>query len=112
MKFNNKTMKFKEINKGFDVYEYSEDFSKFPMDGAIIEMNSIFGPKKNKFVELFFVLDGTLDIEMNDKNYTLEKDDMFIILEDVAHTVTGKNARVLIVCNPPFKPSNIEMLNN
>ena len=47
----------KDINKNLVIYEICHNSHGLPIDGAIAELNGIFGPKINKtFTELFFII--------------------------------------------------------
>ena len=101
-----------EKNYGEDVivWEYSKDYGDLPMDGALSFINGKMGPKKEGFAELFFCLSGELDVIIEDtgEKNTLKSEDMFIVPVGIKHTLIGRNARILIVCNPPFDPEKME----
>jgi mannose-6-phosphate isomerase-like protein (cupin superfamily) len=105
--------KKKEINDCLKVYEMCHDKRNLSMDGAIAELNGVFGPKINKtFTELFFVISGKLVIEEDDKSYELKERDMYIVLPGKTHTLHGINCSMFISCTPPFDPLNMEILSD
>lgn len=105
--------KEKKINDSLRVYEMCHDKRKLPMDGAIAELNGVFGPKINKmFTELFFVISGMLIIEEDGKIYELKERDMYIVLPGKIHTLRGTNCSAFISCTPPFDPLNMEILSS
>jgi len=112
MKFAKEYAQVKSFDNGVTVREYCQGVKDLPLDGAIAYFdNGVFGPKKNRvFAELFYVLKGTLMIDMDAQTYELAKGDMFIIPPGKAHTIYGIKAKVFIACSPAFDPKNVEFL--
>ncbi|MFC1659784.1 cupin domain-containing protein [Pseudomonadota bacterium] len=99
----------KKYSEGLSVFEYED--SPFQMNGAIAHLDEAFGPKINKtFTELFYMVDGEMDVEANGESVTLIKDDVYIAEPGKPHKLIGRKAKVFIVCNPPFDPSGLEMV--
>lgn len=112
MKFLWTKAKKKKINDNLTVYEICHSQRNLPIDGAIVELNGIFGPKINrKFTELFFVISGKLMIEENDNIYELKERDVYIVMPGKIHTLHGINCSMFISCTPPFDPLNMEFLS-
>jgi len=103
----------KDFGVDFQVHEYRNSDGEqgdFLLDGAVSELNTSFGPKIQEFTELFFLLSGELDVEMNGQTVTLHPEDMFIVPAGVEHSIIGRQARIFIVCNPPFDPEKMKMV--
>lgn len=102
----------KEFNNNLTVYEMCHDPHNLPMDGAIAELDGVFGPKINKtFTELFFVVSGKLIIKEDDKMHELNERDMYIVSPGKMHTLQGMGCTMFISCTPPFDPKQMEMLS-
>jgi len=101
----------KQVNDGLTISELCNNSQNLTMDGAVAELNGVFGPKINKtFTELFFVISGKLTIEENGQIYELKERDMYIISPGIKHTLHGVDCTVFISCTPPFNPNQIEFL--
>ena len=114
MLFSKKKIQQKVVQEGLVIGEYCtlSELGSLPIDGAIALFTSgQLGPKINRgFTELFFVLEGKLEIEMDNRRVVLEKEDLFIMPKDRVHTLYGYNAKIFIVCSPPFDPNNMEFV--
>jgi mannose-6-phosphate isomerase-like protein (cupin superfamily) len=113
MYFSKKNLQTKKINNSLKVSEYCLREKNLPIDGAIAYLNGIFGLKINrKFHEMFFVISGKVKIDLEETEYMLEEEDLFIIPPDKAHTIYGYDAKIFIACTPQFNARNIEMIGN
>ena len=111
MKFCHKNTYEKKLADGLTVLEYEK--SPFNIDGAIAYLDGVFGPKKNKtFTELFYVVEGEVEIKSGNKIETLIKDDFYVMKPNITHILVGKKAKLFIVCNPPFDSNEMEIINN
>lgn len=58
-----------------------------------------------KITEVYYVLNGSIDIEIDGKIEHLEKDQMIMIFPNTNHKVwktSGDDAEILVVCCPPW----------
>lgn len=111
MKFAKQNAYNKQVKDGFDILEYCHpDKHTFPLDGAVATINGAEYPSKinHGFFELFYVLEGTLTIEISGERVVLEAGDMYIIEPEKEHKTSAKYAKFFIVCTPPFKIENCE----
>ena len=107
VKFSEKS--FVEKNKsGTSLYLLSNHGNGKQMDTFLIEMekgSDAEGIMKNHPGQEFcFVLNGTIEITIDDKNYHLEKNDSFYFnsaRQHKARNLSDENARVLWIVTPP-----------
>lgn len=112
MKISKDKSEKKTVDNGLDVYEYLKD-TTYPIDAAVAVFKNAKHPAKiNKgFFELFYIIDGVLNIEINGKIEELNQGDVFMVEPNKLHKIFADFAKVFIVCNPPFNPNNIEMVD-
>ena len=110
-KFPKNDVRIKQYSPELIIKEYFPENNKLPLDSAIAEINTSYGPKINKvFTELFFVLQGQLEIESDGHTEIFNEGDVAVVSPDIPHTIRGYNATVFIVCTPPFQAKHVEML--
>lgn len=110
MKFLHKDAKRKQITDNIVLDEYCEPDSNLPIDGAYAQINGTLGPKINRsFSELFFVISGKLEIEVNNTVHILKDKDMYIVPPNTKHKMLGERCEVFISCSPQFNVNNVEM---
>lgn len=110
MKFSHKDSEIKHITDRIILNEYCADGLNLPIDGAYAQINGPFGPKINKtFTELFFVVAGTLKIEMNNTVHELNSKDLFIVPPNTKHKILGDTCEVFIACTPQFNVNEVEI---
>ena len=112
MKFPKDKAKWMSQGKGFDVMEYCEN-SPFPMDAAYVKLKDVTYPwKKHKdFHELYYIVKGTLLIEFEDgSKETLNEGDVYIMPPSKPHRLSAKEAELFVVCTPPFKQENMQVI--
>lgn len=98
------------VNDKVVVFDYCNKEKNLPIDGAVAQLDGLYGPKLNKkFSELFYVLKGSMIIDVEGEESRLEKGDVFIVLPEKEHTIYGEGAKVFIACSPQFDPKNVVM---
>jgi len=111
MKYSSEKTEIKHFSNGLVVKEYHDKTNPFPIDACVVEFKDDGYPwKKNKdFYEMFYIVSGELNIEFeNGKIENLKKDDVFIVEPNILHRSYAKDAKIFIVCNPPFNIDNVE----
>lgn len=110
MKFLHKDAKRKQITENIILDEYCESVSNLSLDGAYAQINGSLGPKINKtFSELFFVITGKLELEIDGVVHVLNEKDMYIIPPNTKHKMLGEQCEVFISCSPQFNIKDVEM---
>ncbi|MDR1026568.1 MAG: cupin domain-containing protein [Lactobacillus sp.] len=110
MKFELKNAELKKFGN-FEILEYPNR-DKFPLDGAVVKVKNGVYPKKinHGFYELFYVMKGYYDVEIDGNVTRVNEGDMFIIEPEKAHRCTAEHAEMFVVCTPPFDIKNVEFL--
>jgi len=85
------------------IYEYfTEEHSK---DVSLVTAD-LHGPHINRMnkrsSKLYFITDGTLDLHVENKPYSLTSGDSLLIPPGAWHSMNGNNAKMLIICSPAF----------
>ena len=110
MKFSKENMHCKKDMKGFEVWEL-QDRAKFPIDGAIVKIeNGVFPLKINHgFYALFYIIKGSLELEVEGKVEVLNGGDFYILEPELRHRMRADYAEMIEVCHPPFDVKNVEI---
>lgn len=83
------------------IYPLKNDFH----DLVKAEINGYHGRFKNSIsTKTYIVTEGEIEFEVESKKYNCKKDDVFLIKPNQAHSMTGKNAELALICTPPFNP--------
>ncbi len=107
MKFLHKDSIIKNITDQIRLHEYCENASNLPIDGAYAKINGSLGPKINKFTELFFVISGKLQLEVEGVMHELHEKDMYIVPPNTKHKMLGTACEVFIACSPQFNENDV-----
>ncbi len=109
MKFLHKDSTIKNITDKIILYEYCENASNLLIDGAYAKINGSLGPKINKsFTELFFVISGKLQLEIEGVIHELHEKDMYIVPPNTKHKILGTACEVFIACSPQFNENDVK----
>jgi len=113
MKFAKKDVVLKKLSEHVIVWEYCTKGQRPPIDAAIAYVHGVLGPKTNlDFAELFYVLEGSLQVVLDDHTLILEKGDVGIIPSGRRHTLHGYHAKLFISCSPPFDATKVVFDSN
>ncbi len=69
------------------------------------EINGYHGRFKNTLsTKTYLVTRGEIEFEIEGTKYLCKKDDLFSIKPNKWHSMTGKDAEIILTCNPPYNP--------
>ncbi|MDR2200598.1 MAG: AraC family ligand binding domain-containing protein [Puniceicoccales bacterium] len=97
---------------GIEVGEYFSENNPFPLDCAVVKISDGQYPRKinHGFYEMFYVLEGSCEIDFGDDILKLSPKDVYVISPEKTHTIRAKFVRLLVVCTPPFALKNVEFI--
>jgi mannose-6-phosphate isomerase-like protein (cupin superfamily) len=99
-----------DIDESMNVFEY---FTKDDVDGASVVTATLDGLHSRRVnhtsEKTYFLLDGTLEVETNDRTFTMAPGDAAMIPPETHHELRGENAEFLNIISPPYDPEHEDL---
>jgi mannose-6-phosphate isomerase-like protein (cupin superfamily) len=101
-----------ESRYGVQIFRYDFSSLNLPFDFVFAKFKKAYFPwKKNHgFYELFYVIEGDIEIIFEDDIEFVWARDIYIIKPEVKHSIKSDAAKAILCCSPRFIPENVEFL--
>lgn len=99
-----------DIDENMNVYEY---FTKEDVDGASVVTATLDGLHSRRVnhesEKTYFLLGGELEIETDNKSFSMTAGDAAIIPPETHHELRGEKAKFLNIISPPYDPADEDL---